>query len=84
MCLAVPAELVEITDQSELGRTGKARIGGVVREVNLTCVPEAHVGDYLLIHAGIAINVMADDEAEKVFEYLAEIESLTTDEERDQ
>jgi hydrogenase expression/formation protein HypC len=84
MCLAVPAELVEITDQSEHCRTGKARIGSILREVNLACVPEAQVGDYLLVHAGVAISVIAADEAEKVFEYLVEIELLAANQERDQ
>ena len=78
MCLAVPGRIVGIdaTAGPGPGRTGRADFGGIVKEVNLTCTPEAVVGDYVLVHVGLAISVMDTANALRVFEYLREIESL--------
>jgi hydrogenase expression/formation protein HypC len=76
MCLAIPAKLTRITDDTQLQRTGEVDIDGVRKEVNLSFVPEAQPGDYLLIHAGIALNTVDESEARKVFEYLAEIAQI--------
>jgi hydrogenase expression/formation protein HypC len=76
MCLAVPAELISITGENPLGRTGKVSISGILKEISLACVPEAKIGDYLLVHAGIALNVIDEQEARTTFEYLDEIEQL--------
>jgi hydrogenase expression/formation protein HypC len=75
MCLAVPAKLIAIGNQPPLQKTGHVDIGGIVKEINLAFVPEAEVGDYLLIHAGIAISIVDELEARRVFSYLAEIEN---------
>ena len=59
MCLAVPGELVHIEEHSDpLWRMGDVRFGGVLRQVSLACVPEARVGDQLLVHVGIALTVL--------------------------
>lgn len=79
MCLAVPAELIAITGENALGRTGKVSISGIVKEISLACVPEATVGHYLLIHAGIALNVINEQEARTTLEYLSEIEQLNSE-----
>jgi hydrogenase expression/formation protein HypC len=76
MCLAVPGTIVEIRDQDPTARVGTVDFGGVSKEINLSFVPEARVGDYVLVHAGFAINAIDEDEASKVFEYLREIEEL--------
>jgi len=68
MCLAVPMEVVEINDFR-----GKARMGSVKREVNLSLVPDVKVGDYVIIHAGSAISVLDKEEAEKTLALLREI-----------
>ena len=73
MCLAVPGKILDIQDADQLMRTGRASFGGIIREVNLAFVPEATVGDYVLVHAGVAINVIDEEEANQVFEYLDEI-----------
>ncbi len=70
MCLAVPGKLIGMTDAEPLLRTGRVSFGGVLKEVNLALVPEVEVGDYLLVHAGIAIAVVDQAEAERVFDYL--------------
>lgn len=76
MCLGVPGKIISITDDDPLARTGKVSFGGIVKEVNLAYVPEAGVGDYVIVHAGFAISKVDEEEAEKVFEYLNEIEKL--------
>jgi hydrogenase expression/formation protein HypC len=59
MCLAVPMELIEITADG----VGKVNAGGVRTVVNLMMVPHARIGDFLIIHAGFAIEVLNNDEA---------------------
>ena len=50
--------------------------GGVLKEVNLVYVPEAQIGEYVLVHVGFAISVVDEEEAEKVFGYLKEMGEL--------
>lgn len=76
MCLAIPGELIEISDEEALMRTGKVSFGGAVKEVNLACVPEARVGDFVTVHVGLALSVVDREEAERVFEYLREVGGL--------
>ena len=76
MCLAVPGKLLEIAGDDPVTRAGKVSFGGVVKEVNLACVPEAVVGDYVTVHVGFALGVVDQAEAEQVFEYLREIGEL--------
>lgn len=73
MCLAVPGKIMQITEGNEILRIGRVSFGGVIREVNLALVPDAGVGDYVLVHAGIAINALDEAEARQVFDYLQEI-----------
>ncbi|MBS7639441.1 MAG: HypC/HybG/HupF family hydrogenase formation chaperone [Candidatus Bathyarchaeia archaeon] len=68
MCLAVPARILEIS--GDLARVDFG--GGVVREVNVSLV-DARVGDYVLVHAGYAIQVLEEREAEETLEILREI-----------
>jgi hydrogenase expression/formation protein HypC len=59
MCLAVPGELVSIEEHADpLWRRGEVRFGGVLRQVSLACVPEAQLGDQLLVHVGLALTVL--------------------------
>ncbi len=71
MCLAVPMELIEINDFY-----GVARMGGVKRDVNLMLVPDAKIGDYVIIHAGSAISLLSEDEARKTLDLLNSIEDI--------
>jgi len=68
MCWAIPTRLVEID-----GQIGKVEIGGTVREIGLQLVEDPQVGDYVLIHAGFAIEKVDEEEAAKTLELLAEI-----------
>jgi hydrogenase expression/formation protein HypC len=59
MCLAVAGELVSISEHADpLWRMGDVDFGGVLRQVSLACVPEARVGDQLLVHVGVALTVL--------------------------
>lgn len=76
MCLAVPGKLETISGDDPLLRAGRVNFGGVLKEVSLACLPEAQVGDYVLVHVGMAIGRVDADEAAKVFEYLREMNEL--------
>jgi len=66
MCLAIPGKIISINDAEEsIFRTGEISFDGVIRDVNLAAVPEARVGDFVLIHVGMAITVIDEEEAEK-------------------
>lgn len=73
MCLAVPGKLLSKSGDTPLTLTGKIDFGGVAREVSLALVPEAKPGDYLLVHAGVAITVLSPEETRETF---AEFERL--------
>lgn len=76
MCLAVPGKVVEITGEEPLSRVGKIDFGGVLKEASLAFLPEANVGDYVIVHVGFAISRVDEEEATKVFEYLQEMQEL--------
>ena len=76
MCLAVPGKITSISGEDPLTRMGKIDFGGVLKEACLAYVPEAHVGDYVIVHVGFAISRVDEDEAQKIFEYLREMENL--------
>ncbi len=76
MCLAIPGELLSIAGDDPLARTGRVSFGGIVREVNLACVPEAQVGDFVTVHVGLALSVVDRVEAERVFAYLRGVGGL--------
>ena len=84
MCLAIPGKLLSITAQlDETFRQGKVSFGGISKEINLSMVPEARVGDYVLVHVGVAIGVVDEEEARQTFEYLkqmGEVDEITQNE----
>jgi len=75
MCLGVPGKIVEIYETNGL-TMGKIDFGGVMREACLTYVPEAQVGDYVLVHVGFALNVISEEEANETLALLNEIVNL--------
>jgi hydrogenase expression/formation protein HypC len=77
MCLGVPGKVVKIIDESPPGMTmAKISFGGIMKEACLAYVPDAQVGDYVIVHAGFALNVIDEEEAMEVFEMLKEMEAL--------
>ena len=78
MCLAIPGKVLSIAavDDDPLSRTGRVEFGGIVKEVSLACVPEAKVGNYVLVHVGFALSIVDEQEARQVFEYLRQMDEL--------
>ena len=74
MCLAIPGRILTIIDDGPLTRRGRVDFAGIIREVNLAFVPEAAVGQYVIVHVGVALSVVDEDEAQRVFAYLQEID----------
>lgn len=74
MCLAIPA-LVKSID----GYEAEVEIDGVSRRANLMLTPEARVGDYVLLHAGYAINIVNESEAKETLNILREMADLDKD-----
>lgn len=77
MCLAIPGQITEITPVlDETFRVAKVSFGGIMKEVNLSMVPEARIGDYVLVHVGVAISKIDEEEAQKTLKYLDQIGEL--------
>ncbi|MEA4836059.1 MAG: HypC/HybG/HupF family hydrogenase formation chaperone [Anaeromusa sp.] len=68
MCLAVPAQIVEREDM-----LATVDVGGVQRQVSMLLLPEAQIGDYVLIHAGFAMQQIDEEEAKLTWSLLQEM-----------
>ncbi len=75
MCLAIPALITAIEDKE-----AEAEIGGISRRISLWLTPEAKVGDYVLVHTGYAISIVAPDEAEETLRLFREIAEFEDEE----
>ena len=73
MCLAIPAKIESI----EAGRNATVSVLGVTRQAALDLVPQAKLGDYVLVHAGYAIEVVDEEMARETLELIAEFPELT-------
>jgi hydrogenase expression/formation protein HypC len=73
MCLAVPGKILEATDVG-ISRIAKVEFGGVTRQVYLDFVPEAQPGDYVLVHVGFAISRLEEEEAQRTYELLRQLQ----------
>jgi hydrogenase expression/formation protein HypC len=69
MCLAIPARVIQIGGQS----LGLVEMGGVVREASFMLLPDVRLGDYVLLHAGYALQKVDEAEAEETLRLLAEM-----------
>ncbi len=77
MCLSIPGKLIEITTElDETFRIGKVDFDGIKKDVNLTMVPDAVLGDYVLVHVGAAISIIDEEEAKKTFELIKKMGEL--------
>jgi hydrogenase expression/formation protein HypC len=72
MCLAIPGQIIEVQEMGGL-RSARVRFGGIVRQVNLSFVPEAANGDYVMVHVGFAISLVDRLEAERTYQLLQEM-----------
>lgn len=83
MCLGIPGQVIEIY---ELDGTMMSRVdfGGLQQEVCIATVPEVQLGQYVIVHAGFALNVLSDEEAEETIKLLNEVEAFNQQESADQ
>ena len=77
MCLGIPGEVLSIEEDALGMRQARVRFGGVVKEASLALVPEAQVGDYVVVHVGFALSVIDAEEAQSVFRLLQEMEEAS-------
>ncbi len=72
MCLGIPAKVVEISSAEGMRRKAKADFGGVSREIDISLV-DANVGDYVIVHAGFAIEILDEEEAKESLKVWTEL-----------
>lgn len=70
MCLAVPGRVLEMWDEGEWMKAGMVDFAGVHKQVNLSCVPDIQVGDFVVVHVGVALNKLDEQEARKTLELM--------------
>jgi hydrogenase expression/formation protein HypC len=75
MCLAIPGRVIEIFEDRGI-RMGRAEFGGTVRRICLEQLPEAGIGDYVLVHVGFALSVIDPEEAARTYRLLEELGQL--------
>lgn len=75
MCLAIPGKIVSVEEANGL-RSARIQFGGIVRQASLDFVPEAQVGDYVMVHVGYAISRVDAAEAERTYQLLEEMGTL--------
>ncbi|MBN2085674.1 MAG: HypC/HybG/HupF family hydrogenase formation chaperone [Anaerolineales bacterium] len=76
MCLGIPGKILDTHEDGSL-RMGRIDYGGVVKEACLAYVPDAKPGDYVLVHADFALNVLSPDEAEETLKLFRELDQTT-------
>ena len=77
MCLAIPGKIKSIELQyGGTVRMAKVSFGGITKEASLEMLPDADIDDYVLVHVGVAISKVNEEEAQKTFKYLEEIGEL--------
>jgi len=79
MCLAVPGKVVEWLERDSLFARARVEFAGVRREVSMQCVPDAAEGDFVLVHAGIAISRVDEVEARNILDALDALQLLDED-----
>jgi hydrogenase expression/formation protein HypC len=78
MCLAIPGKILSAQDNDGL-RVGRVQFGGIVRSARLDFVPEAAIGDYVMVHVGFAISKVDETEAQRTYALLQEMGALETE-----
>ncbi|HEY0309388.1 MAG TPA: HypC/HybG/HupF family hydrogenase formation chaperone [Acidobacteriaceae bacterium] len=76
MCLAIPGKVIETYTDGAGMRMARVQFGGVVREACLEYVPETKVGEYVLVHVGFAISTIDEEEAQRTYDALTELDQL--------
>ncbi len=80
MCLGVPGRIACWIDRDPLMAVAEIDFGGIKKRCQMACVPDAQVGEYVLVHAGIALTTIDDEAAERLLATLTVFDELNTDE----
>ncbi len=78
MCLSIPAKILSIE-----GKTARASVGGTIINVGLHMIDDIKEGDYVLVHAGFALQKISDDEAQETLKLIREMENINQEQEKD-
>lgn len=77
MCLAIPGRIKSIEPYKQgYMSMGKVELGGIVKEINLQLVPDAKENDYVLVHVGVAISIVDEEEAKSSLKFLEQMNEL--------
>jgi hydrogenase expression/formation protein HypC len=77
MCLAIPGKVVDLQNsEDETNRPGKVSFGGILQEVNFCFLPDVELEDYVLVHVGVALSKIDENEALETLKYLKEMGEL--------
>ncbi|MFI3190416.1 hydrogenase assembly protein HupF [Crenothrix sp. D3] len=77
MCLAIPAKIISISENDNaLQRMARVDFSGVIKDISLAYLPEAKVNDYVIVHAGLALSILDEDEARITLAAFAEMNNV--------
>jgi hydrogenase expression/formation protein HypC len=77
MCLAIPGKIKSIEEDKEgYMRMGRVDFSGILKNINLELVPDAKENDYVLVHVGVALSIVDEEEANRSLEYLKQMNEL--------
>jgi hydrogenase expression/formation protein HypC len=79
MCLGIPGKIAQCYEKDSLPMA-KVDFDGIAKEVCLSLTPEVEPGEYVLVHAGFALNVVDEEEAKQIFDYLGQLEEAADSE----
>jgi len=74
MCLAVPGKIISTNNDEPLLRMGRVSFGGLIKQVSLVYVPQAQIDNYVIVHAGFALSIINENEAQQTLDYIQQID----------
>lgn len=83
MCLGIPGKIIEIYDMAGT-KMAKIDFGGVIQEACIETIPEAEIGNFTIVHAGFALNLLSQEDANETLAILREMARLADEAEQDQ
>lgn len=77
MCLAIPAKIISVSENDDsLQRMARVDFSGVMKDISLAYLPEAKINDYVIVHAGLALSILDEDEARITLAAFAEMNNV--------
>lgn len=78
MCLAIPGKIISLSHENDsLERIARVDFSGVTKEISLAYLPEAKLNDYVIVHAGLALSILDQEEAAETLAAFAELDEMT-------